>query len=459
LPGRGVEYAPSEALPPLTYVVITPIRDERHNLAALFASLEQQATSPSLWMIVDTGSTDGSLELVREWMESRSWIRVVAMPRAHRERGGLVAEALEAGLAQTETGDLVVKVDADVTFDEDYFTGLLDAFRRDPLLGIASGRRLEQHRGGWDEQPVTMGGSQAQCRAYRRACLDSILPFEKYWGWDGVDELKARLLGWRTAVVDGVAFRHGRKVGARERSRGIAWWQAGLGAYYMGYRPYYLVLRALFRSRSDPAAIALIAGFFTAALTSGRRCPDPEVRAYLRRQQAPGQLRARVRETSGGKSPRQRSKVGGLMLVADPGGHLSELLALREVWERFERCWIVIDDVDTAALSGESLFIAHGPTQRSVWKLARNSLLAFRLVRRLRPSVILTTGAGLSVPFAWTGRLFGARVLYIECAGRVGISTSGRLVAPVAHRFYVQWPGVLPELPNAQYYGSISFHE
>jgi hypothetical protein len=145
-----------------------------------------------------------------------------------------------------------------------------------------------------------------------------------------------------------------------------------------------------------------------------------------------------------------------LLLVADPGGHLFELAGLREVWGRYSRAWVTVCASDVATLlADERVLFAHGPTARSVTKLVRNTVLAFRIVRRLRPAVILTTGAALSVPFAWVGRLLGARVVYIECSGRVGISVSCRLVAPFASRIYVQWPEVAPALSKARYAGSI----
>lgn len=147
-----------------------------------------------------------------------------------------------------------------------------------------------------------------------------------------------------------------------------------------------------------------------------------------------------------------------LLLVADPGGHLFELAGLRPVWSRFPRTWVTVraSDVETL-LPGERVVFAHGHTRRSLVNLVRNSLLAFRVVRRLRPAVVMTTGAALSVPFAWAGRLFGARVVYIECSGRVGISVSCRLVAPVADRLYVQWPEAVSQASNARYAGSIFF--
>lgn len=147
-----------------------------------------------------------------------------------------------------------------------------------------------------------------------------------------------------------------------------------------------------------------------------------------------------------------------LLLVADPGGHLFELAGLREVWSRFSRAWVTVRASDSETLLlGEQVLFAYGPTRRSLRNLLRNCFLAVRIVRRLRPAVVMTTGAALSVPFVWAGRLFGARVVYIETSGRVGISMSCRLGAPVADRLYVQWPEVVPQVSKARYAGTIFF--
>jgi hypothetical protein len=156
------------------------------------------------------------------------------------------------------------------------------------------------------------------------------------------------------------------------------------------------------------------------------------------------------------KEPGAKASSVTLLLVADPGGHLFELAGLRDVWSCFPRAWVTVraSDVETL-LPDERVVFAHGHTRRSLKNLVRNSLLAVKTVRRLRPAVVMTTGAALSVPFAWAGRLFGARVVYIECSGRVGISVSCRLIAPVADRLYVQWPEVVSQASKARYAGTI----
>ena len=99
---------------------------------------------------------------------------------------------------------------------------------------------------------------------------------------------------------------------------------------------------------------------------------------------------------------------------------------------------------------------AHGPTNRSIKNLLRNLRLAHRVVRARRPRVILTTGAGVAVPFAWIGRLYGARVVYVESFTRIeGPSLSCRMIAPVAERVYAQWPELARAMPAARYEGSL----
>jgi UDP-N-acetylglucosamine:LPS N-acetylglucosamine transferase len=81
-------------------------------------------------------------------------------------------------------------------------------------------------------------------------------------------------------------------------------------------------------------------------------------------------------------------------------------------------------------------------------------LFAHRVIRDCRPDVILSTGAGLAVPFFVVGRLRGVRLVYVESLTRTeALSLSGRLVAPLADELFVQWPQAARG--SARYVGSI----
>jgi UDP-N-acetylglucosamine:LPS N-acetylglucosamine transferase len=133
---------------------------------------------------------------------------------------------------------------------------------------------------------------------------------------------------------------------------------------------------------------------------------------------------------------------GPLLIVCSTGGHLLQMQELHEAWEPFERVWVTFDKSDSRSLlRGERVVHAHSPTNRNVPNLLRNLRLALRVLRAERPSAILTTGAGVAVPFAWIGRALGIPTIYVESVTRIeGLSLSGRLIAPVAERLYAQWP-------------------
>jgi beta-1,4-N-acetylglucosaminyltransferase len=152
--------------------------------------------------------------------------------------------------------------------------------------------------------------------------------------------------------------------------------------------------------------------------------------------------------------PTQRAD---LLLVCSSGGHLIQLVALRDAWERFTRVWVTFDKSDARSLlANERVHYAYGPTNRSVKNLLRNLFVAWRVVRDARPRVVVTTGAGVAVPFAWVARLRGATVVYVESLARIeGPSLSYRLIAPIARRRYVQWPELAQALPRTRFVGNV----
>jgi len=145
-----------------------------------------------------------------------------------------------------------------------------------------------------------------------------------------------------------------------------------------------------------------------------------------------------------------------ILLVCSPGGHLVQLRALGPAYEGLQRSWVTLAGADVdGMLRGERYVLAHGPTNRSAAKALRNMRVAWRVVRRERPDAILSTGAALALPFFLVGRLHGCRLVYVESLTRTdSLSLSGRLVAPLAHAFFVQWPGAQVGR-RARYVGSL----
>jgi beta-1,4-N-acetylglucosaminyltransferase len=150
-------------------------------------------------------------------------------------------------------------------------------------------------------------------------------------------------------------------------------------------------------------------------------------------------------------------RAGPVLIVCSTGGHLLQMHEMRAAWETFDRVWVTFDKSDARSLlAGEQVVHAFGPTNRNVPNLLRNVRLAWRVVRSRRPAAILSTGAGVAVPFAWIGRLHGARTVYVESFTRMDdLSLSGRMIAPVAERFYVQWPELAASRRRLRFAGNL----
>jgi beta-1,4-N-acetylglucosaminyltransferase len=146
-----------------------------------------------------------------------------------------------------------------------------------------------------------------------------------------------------------------------------------------------------------------------------------------------------------------------VLLVCSSGGHLLELSALREAWEGRTRVWVTFDKSDARSLlRDETVVFARWPTERNVPNLFRNLVLAWRVMSRFKPHVVISTGAGIAVPFSWVAKLRGANVVYIESLARIDSpSLSCRLLRPVAQRIYVQWPELAESYDDARYAGTV----
>ncbi len=280
----------------LRYAVVTPARNEAVNLERLGAAMIAQLHRPVVWVVVDDGSTDATPSVLHELARSHPWIealeRTCAVSEESLADGRRKARPLDGFLLGAvplrDEVDLIVKVDADIDFEPDYFEQLIGRFKADPLLGIASGTCFEQEGGKWVRRTKLESAVWGASRAYRSDCLADLMALEPCMGWDGLDEVSVQLRGLRTTTFVDFGFRHHRPEGGRERSALHHGEALGATAWYMGYRPSYLILRALYRARRQPAAIAMLWGYFHNAARRVPRCPNRGLVGAVRERQRLG---------------------------------------------------------------------------------------------------------------------------------------------------------------------------
>jgi len=130
---------------------------------------------------------------------------------------------------------------------------------------------------------------------------------------------------------------------------------------------------------------------------------------------------------------------------------------LKPFWENRERFWVTFPKEDAKSLlEGEKVYPCFFPTNRNIKNLVRNTFIAWKVLIKERPNLIISTGAAVAVPFFYIGKILGAKLIYIEVIDRIDKPTlTGRLLYPIADRFIVQWDEMLNVYPKAINLGSI----
>lgn len=144
-------------------------------------------------------------------------------------------------------------------------------------------------------------------------------------------------------------------------------------------------------------------------------------------------------------------------LVGSSGGHLTHLYLLKPFWKDRERFWVTFDKEDARSiLENEIFYPCYYPTNRNLKNLIKNTILAFKILRKECPDIIVSSGAAVAVPFFYLGKIFGAKTVYIEVFDRIDAPTmTGKLVYPVTDRFIVQWEEMKKVYPKAINLGGI----
>jgi UDP-N-acetylglucosamine:LPS N-acetylglucosamine transferase len=149
--------------------------------------------------------------------------------------------------------------------------------------------------------------------------------------------------------------------------------------------------------------------------------------------------------------------VDHVLFVASTGGHLAQLLELRPWWAEVSRSWVTFDKADArSSLAGERVHYAHHPTTRNVPNALRNFRLAHRVLAQERPDVVVSDGAGVSLPFFLEARRRRIPTVYLEVFDRVDSPTlTGRLCRPLSSAFCTQWDDQLRLYPGAENVGLV----
>jgi poly-beta-1,6-N-acetyl-D-glucosamine synthase len=286
---RAAESTPSSF--PLTYTLITAARNEVQNIERTIQSVIKQTVRPLKWVIVSDGSTDGTDEIVGKYVAECDWIELVRRPeRAERHFAGK-ANCFNAGYRylQDLQFDIIGNLDADLSFEADYFSFLLDKFAQDPTLGLA-GTPFKEGTDRYDYRFTSIEHVSGACQLFRRRCLEEIggYPSLKLGGIDLVASITARMNGWKTRTFTEKMAEHHRRTQCGKYSNRAAAFRSGYHDYLMGAHPVWQLFRCIYQSSKRPLLIRgalLLAGYSWALLRRAERPVSKEFIAFRKEEQ------------------------------------------------------------------------------------------------------------------------------------------------------------------------------
>jgi glycosyltransferase involved in cell wall biosynthesis len=299
------------------YVLITPARNEEAFIELTLKSMTAQTVKPLKWVIVSDGSTDRTDEIVRSYLSDNSWIELLRLPeRLERHFGGKVM-AFNAGWERVKDLPYAImgNLDADVSFDSDYFEFLLPKFVENPKLGVG-GTPFTEGKGTYDFRFSSLDHVSGACQMFRRECFEQIGGYTpvKGGGIDLIAVVTSRMRGWETRTFpERVCFHH-RKMGSGMNQGLRLPFKWGQSDYRLGGHPVWQTFRCVYQMTNRPyvvGGLACLTGYYFSMVTRRPKAVSREFANFRGKEQL---RRLKTFFTRRGKSGKTGSAVPPVVL-------------------------------------------------------------------------------------------------------------------------------------------------
>ncbi|MBK7727717.1 MAG: glycosyltransferase [Gammaproteobacteria bacterium] len=230
----------------MKYAVIIPAKNESLTIGDVIDAIATQTVPPLAIILMDDGSTDDTLSIVRGRQEKYPILECYSLePSGEYSLGGHVACLFNRGVRILKQRNLefdwIVKLDADLKFDADFIEKIANRIAT-KKIGIASGTPyyFEGKHKFYEYSPVWH--THGQFKIYSRQCYETIGGIPESLGWDTADNIIAITNGWETIAFSDINYMMHRKVGGKSSlTRGRI--NHGIGCFVLGYDTVYLSLK------------------------------------------------------------------------------------------------------------------------------------------------------------------------------------------------------------------------
>ncbi len=152
-----------------------------------------------------------------------------------------------------------------------------------------------------------------------------------------------------------------------------------------------------------------------------------------------------------------------IIFTSSAGGHYSELYELDELMNKYNS-FLLTEDHDMMKEykkhnRARSWYLRAGTKEHLIkflFNFPFNIINSFKVYLKVKPDIIISTGAHTTVPICFIAKIFRKKVIFIETYANINTKTlSGKLVYPIADLFLVQWEEMLELYPKAKYKGGL----
>lgn len=204
----------------MTFLIIIPTHNEQQYIRLCLESLEQQTFKDFKCVIVNDGSTDGTLNVIEDFIYHREekypgkWSFVnrdgSKMENGHQP-GAKVVNAFNFGL-ETEiitNFEIICKFDADIIFPGDYLERVYSVYQDNSAAGMVSGLVHVNKSGKWQFEDISSKNHiRGPVKSYRVSCFQAMEGLRPVLGWDNIDVLLARMHGYEIFTIKDLWVKH-----------------------------------------------------------------------------------------------------------------------------------------------------------------------------------------------------------------------------------------------------------
>ncbi len=273
------------------YVLITPLKNEEITIKQVIDSVKRQSIRPSLWIIVNDGSTDNSQKILDIETKNEDWIYVINKEINSSYNWLAISSVLNEGMKKLETLLVSRKIgevkylgilDSDITVEMSYFEKLISELKKNENIGVISGDILIKKENVWISE-YNSKEPRGGARLYLFDAIQDIGGIPKTPNWDRISDLKINNLGYiTTALTSAKAYQHRESFGKENQLKG--YFKHGRSKYILCNNPIHVLLISLKHGfKKKPyifSGIVFFAGYITGFFSNNKKIRDKEVIKY-----------------------------------------------------------------------------------------------------------------------------------------------------------------------------------